>query len=46
MKIIKVKNYEEMSEEALKIVLEVVKTSPMRFWDLQQAPLPLDSMLK
>ena len=28
MKIIKVKNYDEMSEEALKIVLNVVKNKP------------------
>ena len=28
MKVIVVKNYEEMSEEAFKVVLEVVKNNP------------------
>jgi glucosamine-6-phosphate deaminase len=41
MKIIKVKNYEEMSEEALKVVLEVVKNKPDAVLGLATGSTPL-----
>lgn len=41
MKIIKVKNYDEMSEEALKIVLEVVKNNPRAVLGLATGSTPL-----
>ena len=41
MKIIKVKDYEEMSEEALKIVLEVVKNNPRAVLGLATGSTPL-----
>ena len=41
MKIIKVKNYDEMSEEALKIVLDVVKNNPNAVLGLATGSTPL-----
>lgn len=41
MKIIKVKNYDEMSEEALKVVLEVVKSKPDAVLGLATGSTPL-----
>ena len=41
MKIIKVKNYDEMSEEALKIVLDVVKNKPNAVLGLATGSTPL-----
>ena len=41
MKIIKVKNYEEMSQEALKIVLEVVNSTPCAVLGLATGSTPL-----
>ena len=41
MKIIKVKNYEQMSEEALKVVLEVVKNNPKAVLGLATGSTPL-----
>lgn len=41
MKIIKVKNYEEMSEEAFKVVLEVVKNNPKAVLGLATGSTPL-----
>ena len=41
MKIIKVKNYEEMSQEALKIVLEVVNSTPRAVLGLATGSTPL-----
>lgn len=41
MKIIKVKNYDEMSEEALKIVLDVVKNNPYAVLGLATGSTPL-----
>ena len=41
MKIIKVKNYEEMSEEAFKVVLEVVKNNPEAVLGLATGSTPL-----
>ena len=41
MKIIKVKNYEEMSEEALKVILEVVKSNPSAVLGLATGSTPL-----
>lgn len=41
MKIIKVKNYEQMSEEALKIVLDVVKNNPSAVLGLATGSTPL-----
>ena len=41
MKIIKVKNYEEMSAEALKVVLEVVKNKPDAVLGLATGSTPL-----
>ena len=41
MKIIKVKNYDEMSEEALKVVLEVVKNKPDAVLGLATGSTPL-----
>ncbi len=41
MKVIKVKNYEEMSEEALKVVLEVVKEKPDAVLGLATGSTPL-----
>lgn len=41
MKIIKVKNYEEMSEEALKVILEVVKSNPNAVLGLATGSTPL-----
>lgn len=41
MKIIKVKNYEEMSEEAFKVVLEVVKNKPEAVLGLATGSTPL-----
>ena len=41
MKIIKVKNYEEMSEEALKVILEVVKNNPKAVLGLATGSTPL-----
>lgn len=41
MKIIKVKNYDEMSEEALKIVLDVVKNKPDAVLGLATGSTPL-----
>jgi len=41
MKIIKVKNYEEMSEEALKVVLDVVKSNPKAVLGLATGSTPL-----
>ncbi len=41
MKIIKVKNYEEMSEEAFKVILEVVKNKPDAVLGLATGSTPL-----
>ena len=41
MKIIKVKNYEEMSVEALKVILEVVKSNPNAVLGLATGSTPL-----
>ena len=41
MKIIKVKNYDEMSEEALKIILDVVKNNPQAVLGLATGSTPL-----
>ena len=41
MKIIKVKNYDDMSEEALKIVLDVVKNNPCAVLGLATGSTPL-----
>ena len=41
MKIIKVKNYEQMSEEALKVILEVVKNNPKAVLGLATGSTPL-----
>lgn len=41
MKVIKVKNYEEMSEEALKVILEVVKGNPQAVLGLATGSTPL-----
>ena len=41
MKIIKVKNYDEMSEEALKVVLEVVKSNPKAVLGLATGSSPV-----
>ena len=41
MKIIKVKNYEEMSEEACKVILEVVKANPQAVLGLATGSTPL-----
>ena len=41
MKVIKVKNYDEMSEEALKVILEVVKNKPDAVLGLATGSTPL-----
>ena len=41
MKIIKVKNYDEMSEEAFKVVLEVVKSNPSAVLGLATGSTPI-----
>ena len=41
MKIIKVKNYDEMSEEALKVILDVVKNNPKAVLGLATGSTPL-----